>query len=121
MSKPSLILIESLVNKSHAYVETRLELFKLKMVDKTSEVASAIASGIALFLVFFIFFVVFNIGLALLIGDLVGRSFYGFFILAAVYAIIGLVLFKSKDKWIKGPIVKMFLQKFVKNTTSWDK
>ncbi len=120
MSKPTLTLIESLINKSHVYVETRLDLFKLKMVDKASEVVSSIASGIALFLVFFIFFVVINIGIALLIGDLVGRYYLGFFILAAIYAFIGLVLYKSKDKMVKGPIVKMFLHKFVKDT-SWDK
>jgi hypothetical protein len=121
MSKPTITLIESLISNSHRYVETRLDLFKLKMIDKSSEVASSIASGIALFLVFFIFFIVVNIGLALLIGDLLGRAYLGFFILAALYAIIGLVLFKSRHKWIKGPIVKMFLHKFVKDTTSWDK
>ncbi len=120
MSRPTITLIESLVNKSHAYVETQLELFKLKIVDKASDVASNIAAGIAMFLIFFIFFIIVNIGLALLIGDLLGKSYYGFFILAALYALAGLVLYKSKNKWIKGPIVKMFLQKFVKNTT-WDK
>lgn len=117
MSKPSLTLIDSLISKSHDYVDTQLELFKLKMVDKSSEAASSIASGLVLFLVFSVFFIVFNIGIALLIGYLLGKSFYGFFILAALYAIIGLVLLKSKSKWIKGPIVSMFLQKFV-NTNS---
>lgn len=121
MSKPTVSLIESLISKSHEYVETRLDLFKLKMVDKSSEMASAIASGIALFLVFFIVFIIANIGIALLIGDLIGRYYWGFFILAALYALIGLVLFKSRNKWIKTPIISMFLNKFVKNSTSWDK
>lgn len=121
MSNPTLTSIESLINKSKDYVETRRDLFKLKLVDKSSEVASGIAAGITLFLVFFIFFVVINIGLALLIGDLVGRSYLGFFILAAVYAIVGLVLFKSRDTIFKKPIVNVFLRKFVKESSSWDK
>ena len=121
MSNPTLTSIESLINKSKEYVETRRDLLKLKLVDKSSSVASAIAAGIALFLVFFIFFVVINIGIALLIGDWVGRTYLGFFILAAVYAIIGLVLFKGRDSIFKKPIVGIFLKKFVKESSSWDK
>ncbi len=121
MSNPTLTSIESLLNKSQQYVETQLDLFKLKMVNKSTAVASAIASGIALFLVFFIFFVVLNIGIALLIGDLVGGSFYGFFILAAIYAIIGIVLYAKRDAIFKGPILRFFLKKISKNSTSWDK
>ena len=121
MSNPTLTLLESLISKSHEYVETRLDLFKLKMVDKSTEVASTIASGIALFVTGFIFFIFFNIGLALLIGDLVGKSYWGFFILAVFYALIGIIFYKSRNKLLKRPILGMFLKKIGKNTTSWDK
>lgn len=114
MRKPTLALIESLVQKSNEYVETRLELFKLKLVDKTTQVASAIASGLVLFIIAFIVFVVFNIGLALLIGDLVGKSYWGFFILAAIYVLTGLVLYSSREKWVKAPITNMIIRKFLK-------
>lgn len=121
MSNPTLTLIESLISKSHEYVETRLDLFKLKMVDKSTEVASTIASAIALFVIGFIFFIFFNIGIALLIGDLAGKSYWGFFILAVFYALIGFIFYKSRNKLIKRPILGMFLKKMGQNTTSWDK
>ena len=53
----------------------------------------------------FIFIVLLNIGIALLLGDLLGKAYYGFFIVAAFYAIIGIILYSSRDKWIKTPII----------------
>ena len=111
--QPTLTLIESLFSQSKDYVDNRLELYKLKMIDKTTSVASAVISGVALFVVFFIFFIVFNIGIALLIGDLVGKSYLGFLILAAFYAIVGLVLFSRRNKIFKTPIAKLIIGKFL--------
>ncbi len=91
-TRPTVTLIESLFSRSKEYAGNRIELLKLKLIDKTSNVASLVIAGVALFVVFFIFFVVLNIGIALLIGDLVGRSWLGFLILAALYAIAGYLL-----------------------------
>jgi len=114
MSKqPTVTLMESLFGKSKEYVDNRLELFKLKMVDKTSSVVSSIIAGLALFIVFFIFFVILNIGIALLIGDLVGKAYLGFLILAAIYGIVGLVLFLRRDKIVKTPVTGMIIRKFL--------
>lgn len=114
MSKqPTLTLIESLVSQSKDYVDNRLELFKLKLIDKTTTVSSSIVSGLIFFVVFFIFFVVLNIGIALLIGDLVGKSYLGFLIWAAFYAIVGLVLFFKRNKLFKTPITKAIIGKFL--------
>jgi hypothetical protein len=114
MSKqPTLTLIESLVSQSKDYVDNRLELYKLKMIDKTASVASSIVSGLVLFLIFFIFFVVLNIGLALLIGHLLGEAYLGFLILAGFYAIAGLVLFFGRNKIFKTPVTGMIIRKFL--------
>src|SRR3954468_8062996 len=111
--QPTLTLIESLFSQTKDYIDNRLELYKLKLVDKTSGIASSIISGVVLFVVFFIFFVILNIGIALLIGDLVGKSYLGFLILAAVYAIVGLVLFSKRDKIFKTPLTKVIIGKFL--------
>jgi len=111
--QPTLTLIESLFSQTKDYIDNRLELYKLKLVDKTSGIASSIISLVVLFVVFFIFFVVLNIGIALLIGDLVGKSYLGFLILAAVYAIVGLVLFAKRDKIFKTPLTRLIIGKFL--------
>ena len=114
MSKqPTFTLIESLFSQSKDYVENRIELLKLKAVDKTANVFSAVVSGVIFFVIFFIFFVVLNIGLALWIGDLVGKSFLGFLLLAAFYLIIGLVLFAGRNKWLKSTFTGIIIRKFL--------
>jgi len=114
MSKqPTLTLIESLFSQTKEYVDNRLELYKLKTIDKTSSIASSVVSGLVLFMVFFIFFIVLNIGIALLIGDLVGKPYLGFLILAAIYAIAGLVLFLVRNKLFKAPVSGMIIRKFL--------
>jgi hypothetical protein len=111
--QPTLTLIESLFTQSKEYVHTRLEIYKLKAIDKSSTVVSSIILGIVLFVIFFIFFVVLNVGIALLIGDLVGKSYWGFLILAAFYAIVGLFLFLKRDKIFKTPVTKLIIGKFL--------
>ncbi len=112
MSKqPTFTLIESLIGQTKEYVENRIELLKLKAVDKTANVFSAVVSGVILFMVFFIFFVVLNIGLALLIGDLVGKSYLGFLLLALLYAIIGLVVFFGRNTWMKSMFTSIIIKK----------
>ncbi|WP_207495050.1 phage holin family protein [Aridibaculum aurantiacum] len=114
MSKqPTLTLIESLFSQSKDYIENRIELLKLKAVDKSASVFSAVVSGVIFFVVFFIFFVILNIGLALLIGDLVGKSYLGFLLLAAFYLIIGLVLFAGRNTWMKSTFTGMIIKKFL--------
>ena len=53
--QPTVTLIESLFSQSKDYVDNRLELYKLKMIDKSSSIASSVISGVALFVIFFIF------------------------------------------------------------------
>lgn len=112
-TQPTVSLIETLFSRSKEYAGNRFDLYKLKLIDKTSNVASSVLAGVVLFVVFFIFFIVLNIGIALLIGDLVGKSYWGFLILAAIYAIAGFVIFKGRDKFFKTPVSQMLIRKFL--------
>jgi len=106
--------IESLFANAGEYLENKTELWKLKVVDKTSEAVSSIAEKAIMIVVGIIFFILLNIALALLIGYWLGQSFYGFFIMAGLYGIVGLVLHLSKNKLIKTPVSNMIIQKFLK-------
>jgi hypothetical protein len=103
--------IESLIDKAKNYAETRIDLFKLKAIDKSSSLLSLLVSMFIVILTCFIVFVFLNIGLALLIGEWLGRAYYGFFIIAAIYLIAGLVLFSLRDKLLKTPIADTMIKK----------
>lgn len=106
--------IESLFANAGEYLENKTELWKLKIVDKTSEAVSSIAEKAVIFVIVLMFFTLLNIALALLIGYWLGASFYGFFIMAGLYGIVGLVLHLGRDKWIKIPVSNMLIDKFLK-------
>lgn len=109
-------VVESLLGNSTEYVETRLKLFKLRLVDKTADLASSVVSILPMLLIMVLVFILLNIGLALLIGDLVGRASWGFLILTAIYMIAGLVLYKNRNKIIKTPLANLIIRKFLKGT-----
>lgn len=106
--------IQSLFADSKDYLKNKSELWKLKMIDKTSETVSSIVEKVIIFFIGIIFFILLNIAIALLIGYWLNHSFWGFFVLAGFYGIVGLVIHLSKDKLIKTPIINSLIQKFVK-------
>lgn len=103
--------IEALFVNASGYLETRLDLMKLKAIDKTSETLSSLAAGLVLIVVGFSIFTLVNIGAAILIGGTLGELSYGFFIVAGFYFIVGIVLFLLKDRWLKMPIKNSIVNK----------
>jgi len=56
-----------------------------------------------------LFVLVFNIGIALWLGELLGKSYYGFFIVAAFYLIAAIVLHFFLLRWIKKPMSDLII------------
>lgn len=108
-------VLESLFDKTTDYLQTRAELVKLKAIKKSSALASGVISKLilAMFLVFFL--MIFNIGVALWLGELLHKTYYGFFALAGFYLIVGLIVYASRHKLLKEPITDSIIRKFHNN------
>ena len=96
--------IEALFERTEHYVKTSVELYKLKAIDKSADVISTFSARLAIIVFIALFFLIFNIGLSLWIGELLGRAYYGFFIVSGFYALSVILLFIFSDKWIKSPL-----------------
>jgi hypothetical protein len=94
-------------------VKNKTELWKLKLIDKSTSAVSSILDKLILVFIGLLFFVLFTIGLALLIGYWLGHSFYGFFIMAALYGIVGFIIHASRNKLIKAPILNSIIHHFL--------
>lgn len=94
-------ILEPLFERAEAYGKTSYELFKLKAVDKTTGVASTFVSRAIAFFVISMFISVASIGLAIWLGDVLGKLYYGFFCVAGFYGIVGGVLYFFMHNWIK--------------------
>ena len=97
-------LAESLFEKAETYSKTSLELAKLKSLETTTRVVTSLISQMSVILVISLFALVLNVGVALLLGEVLGKSYYGFFIVAAFYLVTGIVLHFFLHKWIKKPV-----------------
>jgi Flp pilus assembly protein TadB len=102
--------VESLLDSVRDYIETRINLLKLKAIDKSSGIMSSVVSTIFVVIIATIFIVLLNIGIALWLGDLLGKAYYGFFVVAAFYVFIGIILYSSREKWLKTPITNSIVK-----------
>jgi ABC-type uncharacterized transport system fused permease/ATPase subunit len=107
-------LLESLVERATDYGKTSFELVKLQAVDKTSEVVSSVVPHTVVIILFSSFMLFLNLGLALWLGDMLGKIFYGFFIVSAFYVITGIVIHLLMHKTLKKIIRNYVIQQLLK-------
>ena len=89
---PQKNLIDPLLEKVETYTKTSFELAKLKALAKTADVTSTMFSRSLFILLVSFFAFTINIALALWIGDLLGKNYYGFLIVAGFYALASIIL-----------------------------
>lgn len=98
-SKPT--NVEELFQKFKDYADVRLNLFKFKSISKVSGFVSSVVTTIILVILFSGVLLCLTVGLAFLIGVWIGRVYWGFFIVGAMYLIAGLIIYSIRDKLIK--------------------
>lgn len=94
-------LIESLLEKATDFGNTSFELIKLKALDKTSDVVSSFIPHTVVFILIASMMFFLNLGLAFWFGEILGNTCFGFFVVAAFYGIIGLVIHFFMHKRLK--------------------
>ena len=106
--------IESLIERVTDFSKTSYELAKLKTLDKSSDVASSLIPHSIVFVLFASFMLFANFGLAYWLGEILGNTYYGFFVVAAFYVITGLVLHFFFHKRIKNLIWNSIIKQVLK-------
>jgi len=107
-------MIESLLEKAAEYGKASYELVKLKALDKTSDVVSSFIPHSVVFILIVSFLLFFNLGLAFWLGEILGRTCFGFFVIAAFYAVTGIVMHFFMHKWLKKTIGNYFIKQLFK-------
>ena len=109
--------VEVLFERAQVYTRVSIQLFKLKATAKLAEVVSDITANLVILVILVLFFVNLNIGLALLLGALLGRAWLGFVVVSGGYAIIGFVVYLFRDNWIKQPVSNSIITQLLKDET----
>ncbi len=106
--------IETLIDRAGDYFDTRFDLIRLKAINTTSDIVSSATSKTVAAVFAILFLIAINIGLGLLLGEWLGKAYYGFFIMAVINLIAGLIFMKAGGKWIKAMTAEMFIKKIFK-------
>ena len=106
-------LIESLIVRASEYGKTSFEIIKFKTLDKTSDLLSSFLSHTVVIVLASFFLLFLNLGVALLIGEMLGTFYYGFFILAAFYALIAGILYFFLQKRFKRTICNYIIKQIL--------
>ena len=107
-------LIEPLIERVAAYGKTSLELLKLNAIDKSSDIAStAIPQSVILYFIASILLFS-GLGLAVWLGEITGKTYLGFFIVAAFYILAGLFFYLFIFKWLKRVACDYFIRQVLK-------
>lgn len=102
-------LISVLFEKSEQYLKTSAELYKLKAIEKSADVISSFTARVSIILLAVLCFLIFNIGVSLWIGEALGGSHYGFFIVSGFYALGALIIYLFREKWIIVPLKNLII------------
>ena len=105
--------LKSLIEQSHDYLETRIDLVKLKTVDKSSDVLSSAAAAVTIALAILFFLLMASIGVAIYVGYLINSLYAGFFIVAGFYALLIFILYAGRKQWIKMPVYNSIVKKIL--------
>jgi hypothetical protein len=103
-------LIKDLYEKVEEYGLTTFELAKLKGLQTTTIILTALIAKMSAVVVFTLFFLVLSIGVAMWLGELMGKMYYGFFIIAGFYLLIGLLSNFFLHRILKRPIGNLIIK-----------
>lgn len=107
-------LIESMLETAAEYSKTSIELVKLKALDKTSDVVSSFIPHTVFVVLIASFMLFISLGLAFWLGEILGKTCYGFFVVAAFYGFLGIVFHFLMHKWLKRLICNYFIKQVLK-------
>jgi hypothetical protein len=107
-------LLESLLERASEYGKTSYELVKLKALEKTTDAVSSLIPHSVVIILIVSFMLFLNLGLALWLGEVLGKTFYGFFVVAAFYILAGIVIHFFMHKWLKRIIGNYFIKRVLK-------
>lgn len=106
--------IDVLLSDAGDFIETKAALWKLKTIESLADVSGELVAGLAMIVLASFVVILISIGVALWLGELLGKSYYGFFIIGGFYAIVALIMLLRRERWLKDPFSNMLIRKILK-------
>ena len=90
-------------------INVKVESIKLNTAARSAEVLANLLGKIILFISLLFVLLFISIGLAWVLSDWIGKPYYGFFIIGAIYLVAGALLWRYRQRLIGIPILNNML------------
>ena len=107
-------MLDSLLESATDYGITSFELIKLKTLDKSADIVSSLIPFYVFILLIASFLLFLNLGIAFWLGELLGKLYYGFFLVAGFYILAGIIIRFFLYKRIKRLVGDFFVKHMLK-------
>lgn len=109
--EPNAPLIEPLIERIEQYGKTSAELVKLRVIHKSALIMSEFIFRTVILIVLSLFLIFVTVGVSLWLGEIMGKTYYGFFCVSVFYLIIGAILYVFFRTSIKKHIANIVIYK----------
>jgi len=103
-------IIESLFERAEEYGKTSFKLTKLIALEAVTNILTVLVTRLSIILVISLVIFVLSIGASLALGEWLGKTYYGFFIVAGFYLLVGLLLHSFLQRWIKKLVTDLIIK-----------
>jgi ABC-type bacteriocin/lantibiotic exporter with double-glycine peptidase domain len=97
---------EDLLEQAKSFLETNVSYYKLWLFKATMKSGSKLIQVVVLSFLLMIATLFLSVAAALAIGYALENHALGFLIVAGIYILLGLIIYKSHGKMVEGPMMK---------------
>ncbi|TCC86280.1 phage holin family protein [Pedobacter hiemivivus] len=104
--------IEGLFDDAKDYIDTRIEYTRLYLVEKVAKIFADLVTNAAVIICFILAFLFGTLTLALFLSDVLGSYARGFGCVAALYLLLALIVYFTKEKYIEKAIINFTIRNY---------
>lgn len=106
---------EEFIGHVKEYVNNRIAAVKLQTAEKTSQVLSNIIAIGVVAAIAFVFIIFMSMGAAYALSNVFGETYSGFLVVGAIWLLIAVVIWISREKILRMPIMNKMLHQMFKD------
>ena len=109
--------VQELFDDVKEYIITQRNLLLTVASKKGADVFYIVITSVIFLLILWFFLILLSFAVAFGLGNWLDHTWLGFLIVAFVYVLIGVLVWKLKDRVIKTPLLKLFFNLLAANKT----
>lgn len=104
------MMLKDLMDRAEQFAMTNIQLYRLKAIDKVTDVFSSVAAGVVILIIITFLLITLSIGTSIWLGEIFGKMYLGFFAVAGFYALLAIILVVMRKQ-----VLEVFFNNYIVN------